>query len=97
MPLPLAPLAPAALTALNYGGAALAVWLVARRVQRARIDQRAEDALDELPEGLAAARPGGREQVNAAGRFRRRIWLAGSDRALELDAAFVGRLRARRV
>ena len=97
MPLPLVPLAPAAVTALKLGGVALVTWLVARRVQLARIDQRAEDALDDLPEGLAAARPRDREQVNAAGRFRRRIGLAGTDRAIEIDAAFLARLRARKL
>lgn len=97
MPLPLVPLAPAAVTALKFGGVALAAWVVARRVQVARIDQRAEDALDDLSEGLAAARPQGREQVSATGRFRRRIGLAGSGHAVEIDAAFVARLRARRI
>ena len=97
MPLPLVPFAPAALTALKFGGVALAAWMLARHVHRARIDQRAEDALDDLPEGLGAARSQPREQVNAAGRYRRRIGLAGSDHAIEIDAAFLARLRARRV
>ena len=97
MPLPLLPLAPAAVTALKYGGVALAALWVARRVQRARIDQRLEDALDEMPEGLAAVQTPAREQGNAAGRFRRRIGLAGRDGAIEIDAAFVARLRLRRV
>ena len=94
MPLPLVPIAGVALTS---GVVAFAAWFFAQRVQPARIDQRAEDALDDLPEGLAAARPRDREQVNAAGRFRRRIGLAGSDRAIEIDAAFLARLRARRL
>ena len=97
MPLPLLPLAPAAVTALKCGGVALAALWVSRRVQRARIDQRLEDALDEMPEGLAAARTRAREQVNAAGRFRRRIGLVGRDGAIEIDAGFVARLRLRRV
>ncbi len=94
MPLPLAPLAGAA---LKYGGVAFAAWLIARRVQPARIDQRAEDALDDLPEGLAARRPADREQANMTGRYRRTIRLVGTGRALEIDAAFLARLRARRL
>ena len=97
MPLPLLPLAPPAVTALKYGGVALAALWVARRVERARIDQRVEDAFDEMPEGLAAVRSDAREQVNATGRFRRRIGLAGRDGAIEIDAGFMARLRLRRV
>ncbi len=94
MALPLAPLFP---LALKYGGVAFAAWWLARRAGPARIDQRAEDALDEMPEGLATARTPNREQVNATGRFRRRITLAGSGRGFEIDAGFMARLRARRV
>lgn len=92
MALPLAPLVP---VALKYGGVALAAWLLARRIGPARIDQRSEDALDELPEGLTAAREPEREQVNAAGRFRRRITLTRTGRGLEIDAAFLARIRAK--
>jgi hypothetical protein len=94
MPLPLVPLAGVALT---YGGVALAAWFVARRLPPARIDQRSEDALDELPEGLAARQPADRDQTNVTGRMRRRIRLPGSDRTFEVDAAFLARFRARRV
>lgn len=96
MPLPLVPLAPAAVTALKLGGVAFAALWVARRVHRARIDQRAEDALDDLPDGLAASRPRDREQVNAAGRFRRRFGWARGGREVEIDAAFLARLRVRK-
>ncbi len=94
MALPLAPLVPVALT---YGGVALAAWWLARRIGPARVDQRAEDALDDLPDGLATANVPAREQVNATGRLRRRITLTRSGRGIELDAAFMARLRARRV
>jgi hypothetical protein len=94
MPLPLVPLAG---VALKYGGIAFATWLVTRRVQPARIDQRAEDALDDLPEGLAARRPADRGQANLTWRFRRIIRLPGDGRSFEVDAGLLGRLRARRV
>ncbi len=94
MPLPLVPIAGAA---LKYGGVALAAWLVSRRVQPARIDQRAEDAMDDLPDGLATRRPTERGQANIAGRFRRTITIPGEGRSFEIDAAFLGRVRARRV
>ena len=94
MPLPLVPIAG---VALKYGTVALAAWLVARRMQPAHIDQRAEDALDELPEGLASRRPADRRQTNLTGRFRRTIRLQGVIPAVEIDAAFLARLRARRV
>lgn len=96
MPLPLLPLAA---PVLKYGGVALATWLVARRlapvIHEARIDQRAEDALDDLPEGLGARRPADREQGNLAGRYRRQIKVPGLGRSFEIDAAFIARCRAR--
>lgn len=95
MPLPLVPLA------LGLGGAALAGWAAVRRSAPARIDQRAEDALDELPEGLATRRPtddrgrhGG--QSNASARLVRRITLPGG-RRLELDAGLIARIRLKRL
>lgn len=94
MPLPLVPIAGAA---LSFGGVAFATWFFTRHVQPARIDQRSEDALDDLPEGLAARRPVDREQANMTGRFRRTIRLPGDGGAIEIDAAFVGRLKARRL
>lgn len=66
-----------------------------------RIDQRAEDALDDLPDGLALARAktmGDAEenrQTNAAARLRRTIRLGG--KRLEIDAAGLARLRIKRI
>jgi hypothetical protein len=96
MPLPLVPIA------LGVGTAALAGWAALRRSQPARIDQRAEDALDELPEGLATRRPADdrvgddRAQTNATARLRRRITLPGG-RSYDIDAGFLARLRITRL
>lgn len=94
MPLPLVPIAG---VALKYGGVALTAWLVARRVGSARVDQRGEDALDEMPEGLGLRRPRDRAQTNATGRFLRRVHLPGMARTVEIDAAFYARFRARKI
>jgi len=94
MPLPLVPIAGAA---LKYGGVAFFAWLVTRSVSPARIDQRAEDALDILPDGLSVRRPTDRDQTNATGRLRRRLHLPGMDRPVEVEAAFYARFRARKV
>ncbi|MCE6961135.1 hypothetical protein LAZ40_19070 [Cereibacter sphaeroides] len=102
MPLPLAPLA---VIALRTGAIAGAVWLVRRAVARqslaiGRTDQRAEDALEDLHDGLAIHRPldraaHGVRQTNAAGRMRRTVlWQGGG---VEIDAAWLGRLRIRRL
>lgn len=91
MPLPLVPIA------IGLGSAALAGWAAVRRSAPARIDQRAEDALDELPEGLATARPSDdREQTNASARLVRRITLPGG-RRLEIDAGLIARFRIKRL
>jgi len=91
MALPLVPIV------LGIGGAALAGWAAVRRSAPARIDQRVEDALDELPEGLATRRPtDDREQSNASARLVRRITLPGG-RRIEIDAGLIARLRIRRL
>jgi hypothetical protein len=89
MPLPLVPLAGAALGAL-----AVAAWRSARPV---RVDQRAEDALDALDEGLGLGRVAAREQTSASARLRRVIRLGPDGPGVEIDAGFLARLRVRRV
>ena len=101
MPLPLAPLIP---LALQIGGV-VAAGLALRRVLRGQIhpgrsDQRAEDALDALDEGIALhqprdrAGPGG-SQTNAGLRWHRVIRWGSA--ALEVDASLISRFRLRRV
>lgn len=91
MALPLVPIA------LGLGGVALAGWTAVRRSAPARIDQRTEDALDQLPEGLATRRPtDDRDQTNASARLVRRITLPGG-RCIEIDAGMIARLRIRRL
>ena len=92
MPLPLAPIAA---IAVRYGTVALASYAVARKIERGRRDQRAEDAFDEVPEGLTARREP--EQVNATARIRRVFRLGTSGTGIELDASALGRLRFRKV
>lgn len=96
MPLPLAPIAATALrVGLRYGTVALATYAMARSVERGRRDQRAEDALDEAPEGLTARREP--EQLSGTGRIRRVFRLGQAGPGLELDATALGRLRFRKV
>lgn len=97
MPLPLAPLIP---LAVRFGVVASATWAVTRWVKArshpGRTDQRAEDALDALDEGLALHRPADRaedRQTNAAARVRRTIRFRG--RIYELDAGLMARIRLR--
>ena len=61
-----------------------------------RTDQRAEDALDELGEGLSVHRPGDRaedRQTNATARLRRVIRFRGQ--SYEVDAGLMARFRLR--
>lgn len=101
MPLPLAPLVPIVLRLGAVAAAGLALRrVVAARTQVGRTDQRAEDAMDDLPEGVAVHHPVDRAadettQTNTAARMRRTIrWGA---RGIEIDAALLARLRIRRV
>lgn len=92
MPLPLAPIAG---FAIRYGAVALAAYGLRKALRKGRTDQRAEDALDDMDEGVAMHRPADRGQTNAAARFRRVIrW---GDTAIEIDAAALGRFRVRKV
>ena len=97
MPLPLVPVAAFALRA---GLVTAAIWVVRRKVMQTtragRTDQRAEDVLDAMDEGLAAHAPGDRAgQRNAGVRLRRVIRWAGG--GVEVDLAAMGRLRVRRL
>lgn len=97
MPLPLAPLIP---LVVRLGLVASTTWAVSRWVRSSthpgRTDQRAEDALDDLGEGLTVHRPADRaddQQTNASARVRRVIRFRG--RSYELDAGLMARLRLR--
>jgi hypothetical protein len=101
MPLPLAPLLPFALRIGSVAAVSFAAarWIGARSFP-GRTDQRAEDALDDLGEGISLHRPAdradvatGTSQTNASARMRRVIRFRG--RAWELDAGLMARLRLR--
>lgn len=93
MPLPLAPLVPIALRL----GAVLAVGLAAKQALAARrwpgrTDQRAEEALDDLDEGVTTHSPKDAEgQRNASLRIRRTIRFRG--KTYEFDAGVLARFR----
>lgn len=95
MPLPLAPVIP---LAVRLGLVATTTFALTRLVRSAthpgRTDQRAEDALDDLGEGLSLHRPADRaEQTNASARLRRVIRFRG--KTWELDAGAMARFRLR--
>lgn len=92
MPLPIAPLAG---LALRYGAVALAGYAAARSFQPGRRDQRAEDALDDAPEGMTLRREA--EQLNATGRLRRTVRLGTNGPGVEVDLSSLARIRFRKV
>jgi hypothetical protein len=97
MPLPFAPLLP---LAVRFGLVATTTFALTRLVQACthpgRTDQRAEDALDDLGEGLSLHRPTDRaedSQTNATARLHRVVRFRG--RTWELDAGAMARFRLR--
>lgn len=97
MPLPLAPLLP---VVVRIGLVATTSYALTRFLRNAthpgRTDQRAEDALDDLGEGLSLHRPADRaedRQHNASARLRRVIRFRG--RTWEVDASAMARFRLR--
>jgi len=98
MPVPLAPIAGVALRyGLRYGAMAVAAYAISqlREPTRARRDQRAEDAMDDLSEGLQFRSEA--EQVSGTARMTRTIRLGPTGPGVEIDASALGRLRFRRV
>ena len=92
MPLPLDPVAG---IALRYGLVAVATYAVTRRVQKAHFDQRANDAMDDVNEGVSLRRDA--DQVHGSGRFRRIIRLGETGPGIEIDITTLGRIRFRKV
>ncbi|MEL6550657.1 MAG: hypothetical protein AAFQ54_10485 [Pseudomonadota bacterium] len=89
------PLAPIGAVLIRYGAVALAGYAAARAIPKLRRDQRVEDTLDTVEEGLETRRDA--EQVNATGRFYRVVRLGARGPAVEIDVAAMGRVRVRRV
>ena len=92
MPLPLVPIA---VYAATYGSLALATWKVAQKVERGRRDQRAEDALDDVQEGLTIRRE--TDQANGTARILRVFRFSDDGSAFELDATLLGRVKFKKV
>jgi len=92
MPLPLAPIAG---FALRYGVVAVATYAVTRRIDRGFFDQRGEDAMDDVNEGLSLRRSD--DQLNATGRFKRQIRLGAQGPGVEIDITTLGRIRFRKI
>lgn len=92
MPLPLAPIAT---IALRYGVVAIATYAVTRRIERGYFDQRGEDAMNDVSEGISLRR--GTDQLNGTGRFKRVIRLGSDGPGVEIDLTALGRVRFRRV
>ena len=97
MPLPIAPIAGVALRlGMRYGAVALATYAISRAAQeRGARDQRAEDAMDDLSEGVHFRREA--DQVNGGGRFVRTVRVGTSGPGVEIDASALTRIRFRRV
>ena len=94
MPLPLVPIAG---IALRYGAVAVATYAVTRRIsiQKAHFDQRGEEAMDDVAEGISLRRDP--DQVNGATRFRRVVRIGPDGPGVEVDVTALGRIRFRKV
>lgn len=92
------PIMPIAGVVLKYGPAAAAgvAALAYMRARPGHADERAEDLLDEVNEGMDATRSHEGRQVNTRGRFRRVIRAGRHGPGVEIDASFLGRVRVRR-
>jgi hypothetical protein len=89
------PFTPIAVAALRYGAVAAVAYAAAHRARPVRLDPGAEAALETLPEGLRVGHGPG--QMNATGRWRRRVRLGRIGPGMEIDLSGLARLRLRRV
>ncbi|MEP2782270.1 MAG: hypothetical protein ABJO67_10315 [Pseudoruegeria sp.] len=89
------PLAPIAGIALRYGTVALATYAVSRSLSKGRRDQRAEDVMDEIDEGMTLRRD--EEQVNGTARLRRVIRIGSDGPGVEVDLTTFGRIKFKKV
>ncbi|MEM7296549.1 MAG: hypothetical protein AAF330_08020 [Pseudomonadota bacterium] len=87
------PLAPAAGIIAKYGTVALLAYVAARRAPALRRSQPAEDALDEIDEGLSVRCE--RDQASVGFGYRRRVGLKHGGPTLEVDATFLARVKLR--
>ena len=98
MPLPLAPLVPIAVRLGLVAAIGFAIKrAISARTHPGRTDIRAEDALDDLGEGVAVHRPTDLDeyrQTNTTARLRRTIRFRG--KTYEVDAGLIARLRVRK-
>ena len=94
MPLQLAPIAG---IALRYGAVAVATYAVTRRIsiQKGHFDQRGEEAMDDVNEGVTVRKEP--EQVNGTTRFRRVMRFGTDGPGIEIDITALGRIRFRKV
>ncbi len=92
MPLPLAPIVG---LALRYGAVAVATYAATRRVERGFHDQRGEDAMDDVNEGLSLRRS--HDQLNGTARFKRSVRFGQGGPEIEVDITTLGRIRFRKV
>ena len=94
MPLPLVPIAG---IALRYGAVAVATYAVTRRIsiQKGHFDQRGEEAMDDVNEGVTVRKEP--EQINGTTRFRRVMRFGTDGPGIEIDITALGRIRFRKV
>ncbi|PWR00875.1 hypothetical protein DKT77_20325 [Meridianimarinicoccus roseus] len=89
------PLVPTALVAARYAAVGLAAYAAWRAASPARRDQRAEDALDDLPEGTGLHRDA--DGTRGTLRWTRTLRAGTAGPGVEIDLAALARLRLRRV
>lgn len=92
MPLPIAPIAG---FAVRYGAVALATYAMSRRIEKAHFDQRGEEAMDDVNEGLSLRRDN--DQLNSAARYSRTIRVGKTGPGIEIDVTALGRIRFKKV
>ncbi len=92
MPLPLAPIAG---IALRYGVVAVATYAVTRKIERGFYDQRSQDAMDDVNEGISMRRE--TDQINGTVRYTRTVRLGNQGPGFEIDVTSLGRIRFRKV
>ncbi len=72
-------------------------FALARNVHISAVDQRVEDRLDDVNEGVSVHRDPSGEQLNGSYRWKRVIRFGNSQQGYEIDASALGRIKFKKV
>lgn len=82
---------------IPVAAAVIGAVALARNIQVSPVDQRVEDCLDDMAEGVSIYRDPSSRQINGSTRWKRIIRFGKAGLGFEIDASAFGRIKMRKV